>query len=182
MTSNRDVLILLDADVIIHFYKAERLSLLQELYPGRLRVLDVVLNELLRNPTIKSHVQNLITFQIVKEITFSIANSELFNEFISLEHTITGDGERACLVYCKYYRNIIASSNTRDILPFCTAHDICFLTTLDLLTIATKRGKVTVDEADQMITKITENEGSYLCCKSIQEHQRLHFDNLKLFY
>lgn len=52
--------ILLDAEVIIHFYKADRLSLLQELYKGRLLVLDFVLEELLRNKTIAPYVENFL--------------------------------------------------------------------------------------------------------------------------
>jgi alanine dehydrogenase len=34
------VLILLDSDVVIHLFKAEKISLLNELFPGRIRMLD----------------------------------------------------------------------------------------------------------------------------------------------
>lgn len=36
MIQSEKVLILLDADVVIHLFKAERISLLDELYSGRL--------------------------------------------------------------------------------------------------------------------------------------------------
>ncbi len=41
--TGRQVLILLDADVLIHFAYADKISLLNKLFPGRLRMLDMVL-------------------------------------------------------------------------------------------------------------------------------------------
>lgn len=130
---NSSVLILVDSDVVIHLFKADKISLLNQLFPGRVRMLDVVLEELLKNRTIRGVVQNLFTYRQVEEIQFpTISNPALFQEFIALETTIKGDGERACLVYCKHYHHVIASSNMMDIIPYCEEHGIAFLTTLDI--------------------------------------------------
>jgi hypothetical protein len=138
---NEQVLILLDADVIIHLFKADRISILNELYKGRLRMLDIVLNELRENRTIRPYVDNLFNFKQVEEIAFpTTSNPTLLNEYISLKKNIPGNGERACLLYCKYNNHIIASSNTKDILPFCQEHSIAYLTTLDIHTFAVHRG------------------------------------------
>ena len=179
MTKSNQVLILLDSDVVIHLFKADKISLLNELYPKRIRMLDFVHSELLQNRTVRPIVENLFLFKQVEEIIFPIA---LFNEFKNLKSQIDGVGERACLVYCKHYTQIIASSNTKDIIPYCTQHSIGFLTTLDIFAVALDKGKMTNVEANILIKKITLNDESYLCCDTIETHLKNHFDKVKLLY
>ena len=182
MTTSNKVLILLDADVIIHLFKAERISLLNELFSGRLRMLDVVHTELLNNRSINQVVENLFVFKQIEEIAFpTTTNQAMFFEYLKLKPKIKGDGERASLLYCKYYKQIIASSNTSDIVPFCNENSIAFLTTLDILSIAIHRKKITNQEANDCIRMIL-SKGSHLCCTSIEEHLRKHFETEKLLY
>ncbi|MBU0488381.1 MAG: hypothetical protein KKA07_06395 [Bacteroidetes bacterium] len=171
------VLILLDSDVVIHLFKAEKISLLMELFPQRVVMLDYVYEELMKNPTVRSFVENLFLWKQVQEIKFPIA---LFNEFKLLKSRMAGIGERACLVYCKHNNHIIASSNTKDIVPYCTEHSIAYLTTLDIFAVAVERKKMTVDEANNLIQKITLNNESYLCCYAIEAHLKYHFKVEKL--
>ena len=63
--------ILLDADVVIHFFKAERVTLLNELFDGRLKILDIVLSELQSNPTIKNNIDMILMFSKIETLTFS---------------------------------------------------------------------------------------------------------------
>ena len=182
MTQTEKVLILLDADVVIHLFKAERISLLDELYSGRLRMLDVVLAELLNNRSVNKIVESLFLFRHVEEIKFpTISNPALLQEYVKLKHEIEGDGERASLLYCKYFRQIIASSNTRDIVPFCETNSIAYLTTLDLFAVAVDRGKMSINEVDTCINLIIYQK-SHLCCHSLDEHIRKHFKREKLLY
>lgn len=170
------VKILLDADVLIHLFKAENISLLQQLFPKRLIMLDVVLNELRSNTHINKNLDSIFLFSGIEEVVFpTSSNRTLLMEFIQLKKQIGGSGECATLLYCKYNNHIIASSNTRDIVTYCTAHTISYLTTLDIFAIAIHRGLMTVDEVDVCITKITHNNGSHLCCISIQNHIQNHF-------
>lgn len=179
MAKSNKVLILLDADVVIHLFKAGEITLLNELYPQRMRMLDYVRNELLENPTIKGIVENLFLYKQVEEIIFPLS---LFNEFKKLKEQMDGVGERACLVYCKHNAQIIASSNTKDIVPYCTQHNIAYLTTLDVFAVAINKGKMTNAEANKLIKKITHNNESYLCCDTIEAHLKYHFKPEKLLY
>jgi hypothetical protein len=177
--SNKTPSILLDADVLIHLFKADRITLLNELFNGRLKMLDIVLNELQSNPTIKNNLDMILLFSKIETLTFS--NPKMLFEYSKLASTIDGKGERATLVYCKHNHDIIASSNTKDISPFCKDNGIAFLTTLDILCIAVKKGNITEVEADSMINLILSN-GSYLCCSKITAHFKNHFDSSKLLY
>jgi hypothetical protein len=146
-------------------------------------MLDVVLDELNGNRTIRDNLYNILTFSGIKELVFpTTSNPKLFQEFISLKKVIQGDGERACLVYCKHHSEIIASSNTKDIKPYCEENNMAYLTTLDIFCIAIAKSLLTDIEVNQFIKKITANQESHLCCGSIEEHRKRHFDSLKIQY
>lgn len=182
MTKNKEVLILLDADVIIHFFKAESLSLLFELYPKRLCMLDVVLKELLNNRTMRDQVENLFTFKQVEEIKFTTSlPMAVFSEYIQLKKSGKGEGESATLIYCKHHAHIIASSNTKDIKNFCDTHSVAYLTTLDILCIAVHNGKLTEKEADQLIEQILQ-KGSKLSDNNVSSYRKNRFNPGKLRY
>lgn len=175
--------ILIDADVLIHLFKAEKISILNELYPNRVFILDIVLSELKENRTIRNNIDSIMIFSGIKEIRFpTTSNPTLFREFLALKKEILGDGERACLVYCKHHQDIVASSNTKDIKPFCEQYNMAYLTTLDILCIAIAKNKMTDEEANVLIQKITANNESYLCCNSIEDHRSRHFDAVKIHY
>ena len=145
-------------------------------------MLDIVLDELRNNRTIRENIDSIFLFSGIQELTLpTTSNPALFSEYLKLKKEIHGDGERATLLYCKYNQHIIASSNTKDIVPFCRTHSIAFITTLDIFAIAIHKGLITEPEADQLILKITSNN-SFLCCKSIQEHLINHFDQEKYLY
>jgi hypothetical protein len=118
------VKILVDADVLIHLFKSDKISILNQLYPKRVYMLDVVLSELKENRTIRNNLYSILLFSGIKELIFpSSSNPILFREFLALKKQIKGDGESACLVYCKHHHSdIITSSNTKDIKPFCEQH------------------------------------------------------------
>lgn len=177
--SESKVLILVDSDVIIHLFKADKISLLNELYPKRIRIIDIVLSELLKNPTTRGIIENLFLYRQVEEV---ILPPNLYDEFISLKSRMKGPGERAILVFCKNNNHIIASSNTSDIGPFCEENNMCYLTTLDIFNIAIERKLMTETEVDLCISKITKNNESYVCCKTIGDHRKFHFNKEKLLY
>lgn len=182
-TTNKGVLILLDADVIIHFIKAERFTLLGELFQDRLVILDIVLDELRNNPTVRGTIDNIFRFTNVKELSFpTTSNWSLLNDYLTFKKKTNGYGESACLAYCKHFKHIIASSNTKDIVKFCNDYSIAYLTTLDILCIAINKNKITRPEANVLIRKITKNKKSCLCCQTIEEHIKTHFETKKVLY
>lgn len=178
MTKSK-VLILLDADVLIHFAHIDKITLLNQLFPGRLRMLDIVVDELRSNRHINTNLDMIFTLSGIEELAFP--TNKLFPEFIQLKKQIKGKGESACLVYCKNYNHIIASSNTKDTLSYCNQHGIAYLTTLDIFCIALHRNELTKSETNNFI-KTIKSKGSFLCCDTIQEHQNKHFDAEKLMY
>jgi len=126
---SKTVYILLDADVIIHFYKAERLSVLQELYKGRLLI------------------------RVIDEYPFPSRDAQILQEYATLSKT-KGKGESACMAVCRYQNNILASSNLKDIKPYCEQFGIAYLTTMDILAIAHKKDLMSLKECDDAIRVI----------------------------
>lgn len=178
MTSSK-VLILLDSDVLIHLFHAEKISILKELYQDRVKILDIVVNELRSNRTINNNLDSIFIFSGLKEIPFP--TNSLLREYTELKKRINGKGERATLVYCKNFKDIIASCNTTEIVSYCNEHSIEYLTTLDIFCVAIKKGLMNNLEANNYINAIR-NKGSFPCCKTIEEHFTNHFDTKKLLF
>jgi hypothetical protein len=181
MTSKR-VLILLDADIVIHFFRADRISLLKELFPERLAMLDIVKNELFNNRTIQKVTENLFTFKVVEEIQFPTGNKEIMLEFKRItSDPKMGKGESACMALCRFQQHIIASSNTRDIKPYCEEYKLSYLTTLDILSIAVIKNKLTLVEGQKCIDMILANN-SKLKSDNLQKYMSAEFDRKKVIY
>lgn len=178
MAYNNKTYLLLDSDIVIHLSKAERIAILNDLFPNRIKILDIVYEELKNNKTTNKNIEflNEFGYLIIEEFP-----NGLLQEYFSLKKMIKGAGESACLIYCKHNNDIIASSNTSDIVPYCKEHNIAFLTTLDIFAIAIEKGFMTNIEANEYIKKITYKNSSYLCCCSIEKHLT-HFDKEKYLY
>lgn len=179
---NEKVLVLLDSDVLIHLFKASKLSLLGTLFPGRLRILDIVLNELRNNRTAVSFIDSLFVFGGFEEIRFPMSDPKLLSEFANLTGPLgKGTGESATLIFCKYNHHIIASSNTVDIKPYCDLNQMSYLTTLDIFCIAVHRNEMTEVEADAAIQEIKRNN-SYLPTNNLSDYRNSHFKAEKLLF
>jgi predicted nucleic acid-binding protein len=151
--------IVLDADVIIHFAKADCLSLLPTIFPEyRMVVLSVVNNEL--KGVVKQQLENMTNLlKIIHIIPFN-PSKEMKLEYARLNRTF-GKGESACMAYCRYTNNVIGSSNLKDIKEYCQQHKLVYLTTVDFLYYAIKRNKMSINAANQFIHTVIE-KGSKL--------------------
>lgn len=152
------VKIVLDADVIIHFSKGGLLSLLPQIFPEyEYIVLDKVYDEL---SSVRRQLDNQIALiGNIKKVEFA-PTIEILREYVALKSRF-GDGESACMAYCRYTANIIGSSNLRDIKDYCTNHQITYLTTLDFLYYAWRRGLLTEKDCEDFIQDVT-SKGSRL--------------------
>ena len=151
--SKKGQIILLDADVIIHFMKASKHLSLPAIFPEhRLCVLDIVADELRKFKTGIVQVDNLFTFKTIEQLPFpkNEYSNPIFKEFIQLKK-LFGDGESACMAYARFNQNILASSNLRDIKNYCNTHHIQYLTTMDFLCEALSRGIFTESDCDDFI-------------------------------
>ena len=145
------VKIILDADVLLHFAKAERLNMLPEILPEYEHVvLSTVYDEI---GSIQNQLDNQVFFlkNISKE-TFN-PTGEMMIEYARLLRTF-GKGESACMAYCRYTHNVIGSSNLKDIKEYCEKQKITYLTTIDFLYYAMKRGKMSVEECEQFVKEV----------------------------
>ena len=145
------VKIVLDADVMLHFAKAGRRSMLPEILPEYEHVvLSTVFDEL---GFIQNQVDNHIMFlkNISKE-TFN-PTGEMLVEYARLLQTF-GKGESACMAYCRFTHNVIGSSNLKDIKEYCKKQQITYLTTMDFLYYAMKRGKMSVEECERFVNDV----------------------------
>lgn len=145
------VKIVLDADVMLHFAKAGRLSMLPEILPEYEHVvLSTVFDEI---GSIQNQVDNQIMF--LKNISKEIFNptGEMLVEYARLLQTF-GKGESACMAYCRFTHNVIGSSNLKDIKEYCKKQQITYLTTMDFLYYAMKRGKMSVEECERFVNDV----------------------------
>lgn len=162
------VKIVLDADVIIHFYKG-----------GLLTFLPNILSEY--EHIVLSHVRNEILYDIrsamdnqrllLKNITYIefAPQKEMAKEYALLVKRF-GKGESACMAYCKYTNNVVGSSNLRDIKDYCAQNNITYLTTCDFLYYAWRRQKMNIEEINNFINTVKER-GSKLPDFDVQTYQ-----------
>lgn len=147
--------IVLDADVIIHFMQGDALSLLLDIFSEySYIILDVVYNELTKNRSTKNQLDNTLN---VFRTKFSMVNftptGQSRKEYARLISTL-GRGESACMVYCRDNRDVLGSSNLRDIKKYCEDNRITYLTTLDFLYYAFVRHKMTTKEISEFISQV----------------------------
>ncbi len=170
--------ILIDTDVIIHLSKAERLSLLKELFPGRVYMLDYLVEEL--RSMSGSQIDMMLQLGIVQEMAFPTGDKNIFGEYNRLKAT-KGKEESACMAVCRYRKNILASSNLVDIKSYCEQYSIKYLTTMDILSIGYKNGKLSLAECDESIQGIR-SKGSRLPYATLSEYLKRDFNSEKLNY
>lgn len=153
-----NIKIVLDADVIIHFSKAGRLSILPNIFPKcNYIILDVIYKEL---KTIQNQINNQIYFLKNISIEDFSPSGKMLMEYAMLTNTF-GRGESACMAYCKYTNNVIGSSNLKDIKTYCSENKITFLTTLDFLYYAYTKKIMSEKECDEFIDEVI-SKGSKL--------------------
>ena len=160
------VKIVLDADVLIHFAKAGRLSMLPEILPEYDHVvLNVVYDEI---KTLQNQLDRQIHF--LKNIALEQFDpkGEMLAEYATLRKSF-GKGESACMAYCRFTNNAIGSSNLKDIKEYCEHQKITYLTTTDFLYFAFVRGKMTAEECGQFLVDVV-SKGSKLPMVDIMEY------------
>ena len=162
------VKIVLDADVIIHFSKGGLLSLLPKIFPEYdYIVLDKVYDEL---AIVKNQLDNqILYFKNIRKVVFA-PTAEMLREYANLKASF-GDGESACMTYCRFTSNIIGSSNLRDIKNYCADHGITYLTTLDFLYYAWYRKLMTDRECIAFINDVTSKGSRLPMIQSIKQYR-----------
>lgn len=155
----RNKVILVDADVISHFMGTGHIDDLNKiLSPHQLYIVENVYREATYHPADadrKKKVDDWLAKSkaTVQRISFPSRNNQIKMEFYKLKHEnhLLGDGECACMAMAKFGQETIASSNFRDVAPYCTANHIDYIGVLDILQISINKGYWTVGQCNQFI-------------------------------
>lgn len=151
-----NLIILVDADVISHFIAASELAELPNiLKPHTVTILENVYQEIARIKSRRIYLDNFVhLLKSIKVIPFPINNMDIKREYalIKKKNPLIGDGERACMAVAKYEKDVIASSNFRDIIPYCVENKILYLGTLDILAIALQKEIFDITRCDNFIS------------------------------
>lgn len=150
--------ILIDADVVSHFISGGEADVIDQIFPGlSIYILDKVHRELQNWPsaTVRSQISVLLSSRKIKLMNFPEDNELIKKEYLWIKSVMfKGDGESACLAVARYNHNILASSNLRDIKPYCIMHSINYLTTMDFLCHALDTGFFTIARCDDFINAV----------------------------
>lgn len=148
-------IILIDADVVSHFITGGEIIKLPSIFPHKIKILDKVYAELSRFSKRKTEVDNLIRFKLFEIMPFLEDNEAIKKEYLHIKKLMfKGDGESACLAVARNTKDIVASSNLRDIASYCKMHSIEHLTTMDFLCEAKRKRILSQAECDAFITKV----------------------------
>lgn len=160
----RPKIILLDCDVISHFITSNSLNDLPKiLAPHQCVVLDNVYSEVAARPMRLAFLNAIITTGQIQKMAFP-ENLEVNKEFarIKSKNPLIGEGERACMAVARYSEDIVASSNFRDVAPYCNKFSILYLGTLDILSVAVTKGIYSEHQCDIFIqTALTNNKANF---------------------
>lgn len=164
----RTKVILVDADVISHFIATGHIMDLNAiLSPHQLYVVENVYREATRHPSDanrKRKVDEWIANTRTRVIDFPSQNQNIKREFYKLKHDncLLGDGECACMAMARYDKETIASSNFRDVAPYCDANGIEYIGVMDILKIAVNKSYWTVGQCNQFLQDaIKENDARF---------------------
>ena len=165
-------IILIDADLVSHFISAGEAENIHLVFPdNQIQILDKVYAELQRW---KFKNAGVILSMILKEKNIQLIGFPEDNEAIKKEYfhikkmMFKGDGESACLAVAKHNKNILASSNLRDIKVYCEMHKIDYLTTMDFLCYALYTDFFSLERCNVFIEKVLKS-GSKLPVKKMED-------------
>jgi predicted nucleic acid-binding protein len=158
--------IVVDSDVLIHFAKGDALSLLPSIFPEyQYIILSNVYDEV---KSLQVQLDNQMRF--LKNITLETfaPTGDMLLEYAKLSDTF-GDGESACMAYCKFSHDVVGSSNLKDIRKYCKDNGITYISTVDFLYYAYRRKVMTAKQCNDFIQKVRSN-GSILPNLDIEKY------------
>ncbi|MBQ6813232.1 MAG: hypothetical protein IJP12_01200 [Methanobrevibacter sp.] len=108
--------------------------------------------------TLKERVDKLIEKGFVKILDFD-SNSKEYNLFMELSSEYftdkpIGKGEAAVIAHAKKHNGIVASNNTKDVMPFVKKYNLKRITTGDILVMALKEELITEKEGNKIWSKM----------------------------
>lgn len=171
MVKNRKILI--DADVVSHFIVAGEINVINQIFPAfQIWILDKVHAELQQWPSVsvRNQISAILSKKVLRLMPFPEENATIVKEYLWIKTVLfKGDGESASLAVARHNKDILASSNLRDIANYCKMHRIDFLTTMDFLCEALRTGLFSIKRCDEFISKVLA-AGSRLPVRKMSEY------------
>ena len=150
--------ILIDADVVSHFVTGGEANVINKIFPENLiYILDKVHAELQqwRYPRVRSEISLLMSKKIIRLMDFPEDNAAIVKEYAWIKSMLfKGDGESACLAVARHNKDILASSNLKDIKSYCSMHKVDYLTTMDFLCEALRTKFFDEKRCNDFITRV----------------------------
>jgi len=166
-------IILADSDLVSHFITGGEAENIHLIFPDHpIYMLDKVHAELQnwRNVKVGLILSDLLKKKTIRLMDFPEENEEIKREYFWIKKMLfKGDGESACMAVTRYNKDILGSSNLKDIKSYCTMHRIDYLTTMDFLCAALATGLFNEARCDTFLKKVV-NAGSKLPVKSMKEY------------
>ena len=166
-------IILADADLVSNFITGGEAENIHLIFPDNpIYMLDKVHAELQnwRNVQVGVTLSDLLKKKAIRLIPFPEENEEIKKEYFWIKKMLfKGEGESACMAVARYNKNVLGSSNLRDIKNYCTTHKIDYLTTMDFLCGALARDFFSEARCDSFLKKVI-SAGSKLPVKSMKEY------------
>ncbi len=157
-----DRIILIDADVVSHFITGGEAFVIDKIFPtNKIYILDKVHAELQNWPSneIRRQISNLLSAKHIRLMNFPEDDEVIKKEYFWIKNMLfKGEGESACLAVARYNKNILASSNLKDIKNYCAMHKIDYLTTMDFLCEALQTNFFTEERCNTFLTKNAESK------------------------
>jgi hypothetical protein len=167
-------IILVDADLVSHFITAGEAESIHLVFPNNpIHVLDKVHAELQnwKSANVGFVISDLLKKKRIKLIDFPEDNEEVKKEYFWIKGMqFKGDGESACLAVARHNKNILASSNLKDIKNYCIMHKIDYLTTMDFLCYALATGVFDESRCDTFLQKVIA-AGGKLPVKNMKDYK-----------
>jgi hypothetical protein len=155
---SHEKIILADADVVSHFITAGEAENISSIFPKNpIHLLDKVHGELQQWPSakVRTEISLLLSRKTIRLMDFPEDNEEIKKEYSWIKSMLfKGDGESACLAVARFNKNILASSNLKDIKYYCSMHKIYYLTTMDFLCEALRTGFFDEKRCNTFITAV----------------------------
>lgn len=162
MKVNPELKIILDADVLIHFINGEQTGIINRIFKNKLVLLDKVFEEVFKRSSSRVNIESLIKFRFIKEERFDDCSLEIKREYFKLIASGRGKGESAGMAYCRYNKDVLASSNLKDIIDYCNKYNIVYITTMDFIAEAFKNGTLKENECDEFIKTVKQKGGKLI--------------------
>lgn len=160
--------ILLDANIIFSFVRGEIGLFLPKIFPNHELVLLSEVDKEIKDSESKSFIQLLVKSKSISIID-NTSSLDYIQEYSILNQQF-GSGESACMAFCKFSDDVIASSDFKGIVKYCDENAIEYLGMMDFLVHAWETGVMTETQCNACINGAKKKNDTFTIFSNIAEY------------